>query len=724
MARLLIVSNRLPVTVKPANGGVSIERSTGGLATGMQGPHDRLGGLWIGWPGDLELLSPPARNEAERRLAETGLVPLPLTAEEVARYYEGYSNSILWPLFHYSIARLPHQMRDFEVYEAVNARFADVVASRVRPGDLVWVHDYHLMLVPEMLRQRVSDVRIGFFLHIPFPSSEIFRILPERERILEGLLGADLIGFHTFTFLRHFASSVLRLTGAPTDVDRIRWRHREVRLGVFPMGIDAAGFSSLAESHEVRAMAEGHRTPGAQLLVGIDRLDYTKGIPQRLLAYEALLKNRPELREKVRLVQVSVPSRSEVQAYREFREGVDGLVGRIDGEFATASWSPIHHMYRALSRPEIVALYRAADAVLVTPLRDGMNLVAKEFVASRPDEDGVLVLSEFAGAAAELAEALLVNPYDIGRTASALYRALTMGSDERRTRMATLRQRVMTHDVHWWARSFISLLERSGGATEHRERLSPPSAVAAAVERARSAPRLALVLDYDGTLVPFAPMPELAAPDAELLLLLSQLAARPRTEVHLVSGRKRVTLERWFGALPLGLHAEHGFWSRPLGGEWQGAVVPTGAWREPLLAILRDFTERTPGSLIEEKTAGYAWHYRTADPEFGAAQAKELTFHLSALLANVPLEILPGDKVIEIRPAGIHKGQVVARVLAATQPGTLLFAMGDDRTDEDLFAALPEGSIAVHIGQSSSRAPIRIADVAAARALLAAIAKT
>ncbi len=723
MARLLIVSNRLPVTVKPANGGVSIEQSTGGLATGMQGPHERLGGAWLGWPGDLELLSPPAREEADRRLADMRLVGIPLSPDEVTRYYEGYSNSILWPVFHYSIARLPDPMRDFEVYEAVNARFADAVGALVQPGDVVWVHDYHLMLVPGMLRQRAPDARIGFFLHIPFPSSEIFRLLPERERILDGLLGADLIGFHTFTFLRHFASSVLRLLGAATDVDRIRWRHREARLGVFPMGIDASGFSALAQSEEVRAMAAAHRPPGAQLLVGIDRLDYTKGIPRRLLAYEALLRAHPELREKVRLVQVSVPSREQVEAYRELREEVDGLVGRIDGEFATASWSPIHHLYRGLSRQEIVALYRAADAVLVTPVRDGMNLVAKEFVASRPDEDGVLVLSEFAGAAAELAEAVIVNPYDVERTSAALYRALTMAPDERRTRMATLRQRVMTHDVHWWARSFLTRLEGVSAIKEPGEQLSPPTAVAAAIDRARAAARLALVLDYDGTLVSFAPMPELAPPDAELLALLRRLAARPRTQVHLVSGRKRGTLERWFGSLPIGLHAEHGFWSRPAGADWQGAAVPSGAWREPLLAILRDFMERTPGSLIEEKTAGYAWHYRTADPEFGAAQAKELSFHLTALLSSVPLEVLPGDKVVEIRPAGVHKGLVVSRVLALGPPGPLLFAMGDDRTDEDLFAALPEGSIAVHVGQKPSRAPVRIADVAEARAVLARIAE-
>jgi trehalose 6-phosphate synthase/phosphatase len=419
---------------------------------------------------------------------------------------------------------------------------------------------------------------------------------------------------------------------------------------------------------------------------------------------------------------VAVPSRENVEAYRELRDEVEALVGRLQGEFASSSWSPVHYLYRSIPQPELVSLYRAADVVLVTPLRDGMNLVAKEFVASRPDGDGVLVLSEFAGAAAELSEALVVNPYDVERTAETLHRALTMPAEERRTRMTVLRHRVMSYDVHWWTRSFITRLERSPGEIEAGPGLSPPPAVRAAVERARAAPRLALLLDYDGTLVPFAPTPDVAAPDGELLALLRRLGDRRRTEVHLVSGRKRGTLERWFGALRVGLHAEHGFWTRPPGGEWMGAEIGAAEWREPVLAILREFAERTPGSLIEEKTAGFAWHYRAAEPEFGSAQAKELSFHLSTLLGNVPVEILPGDMVIEVRPHGIHKGRAVSQILARSPPDTLLLALGDDRTDEDLFAALPDGSVSVHIGPSPSRAQLRLRDVAAARDLLARIA--
>jgi trehalose 6-phosphate synthase/phosphatase len=301
------------------------------------------------------------------------------------------------------------------------------------------------------------------------------------------------------------------------------------------------------------------------------------------------------------------------------------------------------------------------------------------------------------------------------------YRALTMPVEERRTRMEVLRERVMSYDVHRWTRSFIAQLERAGG-TSGPLRASPPDALRQAVERARRASPLLLLLDYDGTLVSFQPTPELAIPDAPLIALLRRLVDRPGTEVHVVSGRKRATLERWFGGLPIGLHAEHGFWSRSAGGAWQPIEVHDVRWREPVMGILRDFTERTPGALVEEKTAGVAWHYRAADPEYGFAQARELSIHLSSLLTNAPVEILQGDKVLEVRPHGVNKGRVAAQVLARAAEGSLVYAMGDDRTDEDLFAALPEGSIAVHVGPGESRASLRVTDVAAARALLSSIA--
>ncbi|HEX5634056.1 MAG TPA: trehalose-phosphatase, partial [Gemmatimonadales bacterium] len=410
-----------------------------------------------------------------------------------------------------------------------------------------------------------------------------------------------------------------------------------------------------------------------------------------------MLVRHPELLERVRLVQVAVPSRERVEAYREYRDEVDAMVGQIQGEFATSRWSPIHYLYRGLSQQEVIALYRAADAVLVTPLRDGMNLVAKEFVAARTDGDGVLVLSEFTGAAAELAEALHVNPYDLGGTAAAYLRALEMPEDERRTRMAALRRRVVAYDVDRWARTFLERLEAAGAAPPPELGASPAAAIREAVERIRRAPHAILLLDYDGTLVPFAATPELARPDPELRALLRGLVA-PGREVHLVTGRGRENIERWLGDLPLGLHAEHGYWSRAPGGAWVGARPAAAPWRERVRAILDDFAARTPGSMVEEKTAGLAWHYRMADPDFGAVQAHDLMVHLSAVLTNAPVEILPGAMVVEIRPQGIDKGAVVGAVAAAAPPGSVLVALGDDRTDEDMFAALPDGGVAVHVG--------------------------
>jgi trehalose 6-phosphate synthase/phosphatase len=717
MARLLIVSNRLPVTLRDDAGVLSLQHSAGGLATALGGPHERGEGLWIGWPGAVEHLAAGQLSELERRFGEQRLVPVHLPPEEVERYYRGYCNGVLWPLFHYLLHQLPRRVEAWDAYESANERFAEAVAAHHRAGDVVWVHDYHLMLVPAMLRRRIPDARIGFFLHIPFPASEIFRTLPRRAQLLEGLLGADLLGFHTAAYMRHFESSLLRILGLPTDLDRVQVGGREVQLGVFPLGIDARAFSSIATDPPTDAEVQALKgEPGTKLLLGVDRLDYTKGIPRRLLAFERLLECHPELRGRIRLVQVAVPSREDVHAYQEFRNETDMLIGRIHGEFATPHWVPIHYLHRSVTPRELVALYRAAHVMLVTPLRDGMNLVAKEFVASRTDEDGVLVLSEFAGAASEMAEAIHVNPYDIEGTAEACHRALTLPEAQRRWRIRSLRKRVFSNDVDRWFQRFLERLEAVPACAPSAP--TPPARVAAAAEQLRKAESLLLLLDYDGTLVPFAPTPELAAPDPGLLELLERLAGRAGTQVHVISGRSRETLEEWLGALPVGLHAEHGYWSRAPGSrEWVGLEAPAQEWRSRVLAILEDFAARTPGSLIEEKTAALAWHYRSADPEFGEVQARELLVHLRELLSNLPVEIVPGAKVIEVRQHGIHKGRVVAQLLGAS-PASSVLALGDDRTDEDLFAALPEGALAVHVGPAPSRASVRLADVSDARALL------
>jgi trehalose 6-phosphate synthase/phosphatase len=722
MPRVLIVANRLPVTVRPTETGVEVRKSTGGLATGLLRPHEQSGGLWIGWSGASDDLTPAQQEELDRQLTTLRLVAVPLSAEQVTRYYEGFSNGVLWPLFHYLLDQIPLHVRDWEPYAEVNERFAEIVAEHYQPGDLIWIHDYQLLLLPGLLRQRLPDARIGFFLHIPFPSEELFRTLPERDDLLLGLLGADLVGFHTPTYLRHFAASLTQILGVTIEIDRVQLPDREVRLGVFPMGIDVETFSALANDPAVQAEANALRGNGTvRLLVGVDRLDYTKGIPRRLLSYERMLQTHPDLRERVRLVQVAVPSRTGVEAYQEYRSLVDGMVGRINGDFATPRWVPVHYIFRGLSERELVALYRAADVMLVTPLRDGMNLVAKEFVASRTDGDGVLVLSEFAGAAWELPEAIQVNPYDVEGTAESCYRALMMPPEERRTRLEPLRVRVSNYDVHRWATTFLEQLE-SATRKQPASRRAPGNAKAArqALEtRLRETEDFLVLLDYDGTLVPYTATPELARPDPALLELLGTLAERPRTELHVVSGRAREPLEHWLGALPIALHAEHGFWSRAVGsGEWIPKGELGGSWREPVLAILREFTARTPGSLVEVKAVALAWHYRMADREAGARRANELRLHLTQLLSNQPVEILAGHKVIEIRPYGIHKGRIIPPLTPERFAATTVLAIGDDRTDEDLFEALPPDAITVRVGPGATQARFRVDGVPAVRALL------
>lgn len=458
-ARLLIVSNRLPVTVHAVDGRANVTPSVGGLATGLRKTHERPGGLWIGWPGSLDGLSDAARTDAMRQLEEKRTIPVGLTAREIRGFYERFSNGILWPLCHDRIDQMPLRVRGWDAYESVNERFADTVASVHRDGDLIWVHDYHLMRLPALLRARLPRARIGFFLHVPFPAPDILFALPMRRALVDGLLGADVIGFHTRRYRGHFASALRRLLDIEMGPDAaITHGGRRIQLGVFPMGIDADDFAARASSREVTHEVLGLRSPTQRLIVGIDRLDYSKGIARRLLAIERLLETRPEWRGHLRLVQVAVPSRSRVTAYRRLRHEVDRLVGRINGRFGTPAWTPVHYLYRSVNPTTLSALYRTADVMLVTPLRDGMNLVAKEFVASRTDEGGVLVLSEFAGAAAELTDALLVNPYDVDGVADAMHHALTMDAIERRRRMVGLRSRVLGHDIHHWTASFLDAL--------------------------------------------------------------------------------------------------------------------------------------------------------------------------------------------------------------------------------------------------------------------------
>jgi trehalose 6-phosphate synthase/phosphatase len=721
--RLVLVSNRLPISITRSEAGFEVRSSSGGLATGLRGVHERGESTWVGWPG-MELSTDEERAQVKRELEKHDIVPVHFSAAEMERFYEGVANGVVWPLFHYMIDRVPSVIRHWEDYVAANERFADEVAAHATEDDLIWVHDYHLLLLPALLRARLPKARIGFFLHIPFPSSDVIRVFPRREAVLSGLLGADLVGFHTFNDQRHFSASLLSVLGLEADVDRVDVEGRSVQLRVFPMGVDAQAFQTLAAEQPVLdAMRRLRAAHGDEKLVlGIDRLDYTKGITRKFLAIELLLERRPEWRGKFRLLQVAVPSRENVSAYRELKREIEEIAGRINGAHGTLHSAPIHYVYDSVNQVELTGSYRAADVMLVTPLRDGMNLVAKEYVASRVDGDGVLVLSEFAGAASELPEALIVNPYDVEAIAKTLERALEMGEEERRGRMMALRAKVASRPVDVWAETFVATLRETRAPHQPRVLGTDVREMNRIAREIADAAELFLALDYDGTLVPIRETPDAARPDPELTSLLGELCSLEGVHVAIVSGRSRESLAEFLGAFPLALAAEHGVWIRPLDGDWRCNVdVDSLPWREPVLKMLWEYTGRTPGSRIEEKTAGLAWHYRSADRQLGAARARELRLNLVQALAQQPVTVFAGRKVVEVRPQSVDKGTAARALLEALSREAAVVAMGDDRGDEDLFRAVAPQAYTFAAGPGPTRARFRLFGPEGVRALLWAI---
>ena len=725
--RLLVVSNRLPLTLRKAEDGHwTTERSSGGLASAMNPILRDNGGDWIGWAGSSGEEDQEERNSVLQEWAQKDqcfAVELPV---EIAKgFYEGYSNQTLWPVFHNFPSQLKFDAKDWQAYIEANRIFCRAVVDRYKQGDLVWVHDYQLMLLPQMLRAELPDAAIGFFLHIPFPSSEIFPILPRREELLQGLLGADLVAFQTHGHLQQFRAALLRVLGLESKIAEVAVGGRPIRLEAHPIGIAPEQYTDLLNHDETTAQLHAEwaaRYRGRRVLLAVDRLDYTKGIPERLRAFAHLLRSSSELREKVVLIQVAVPTREGIETYQDLRTEVNQLVGEINGKLGTPGWTPVVYINRSIERAELVALYKLADVCWVGSLRDGMNLVAKEYVACKAEGDGVLVLSEFAGAAAEMGEALLINPFDEERTALSIERALTLDEDERRQRMEHLHSRILHNNVFRWGERFLASLE---DAVSERGRYSDTQPkrlrTTEVLDAYRRASRRLLMIDYDGTLVPFAGQPWQAVPPPVVMRLLTSLAAAPHNCVAVTSGRTAEELNRWFGAIKgLWLIAEHGAEVKsPLEASWEPlrSEVSTD-WKSTVMPILEHFVDRTPGSFVEEKKYGVVWHYRLAEPEFGAWLANELVSMLEAMLAETELRAFRGDKVVEVKPVWANKGNALDQLLAVLSSPDFLFAAGDDRTDEDLFEHMPTEAWTVHIGSGATRAAFVLPDFESLRRVL------
>ena len=720
MPRTLIVSNRLPTKVLRNEEGLTFQPSEGGLATGLGSIYRQGDNLWIGWPG-LFVQDEAEEDHIREELREDNMAPVFLTEAEIRDFYEGFSNSTLWPTFHYFSEFAEYEQTHWEAYVRVNQKFCEAVLAHAGPEDTIWVHDYQLLLLPEMLRKARPEASIGFFLHIPFPSQELIRVLPWRTELLRGMLGADLIGFHTFGYMRHFLSAVTHLLGYPAQNGQIETPNRSVRVDAFPMGIDYERYAQAAASPEAAHHQAEYREAlrDTRVILSIDRLDYTKGIAQRLRAFDQLLQRYTEWRGQVSLIMLVVPSRDQVAQYASLKEDIDELVGRINAQYRTISWNPILYFYRSLPLEELAALYRLAEVALVTPMRDGMNLVAKEYVASRLDQRGVLILSERAGAARELSDALIINPTDVGQLVEAMHEALVMPEEEQITRMSAMQTLVKRYNVFSWTRLFMNQLAytKMKQHTLATEKLDAAATTQLLTDFKTASQRL-ILLDYDGTLVGFHANPQRAEPDQELRLLLRALTEVPNTRVVLISGRDRGTLDKWLGQLPVDFITEHGVWLRAAGEEWELFQAMQNDWMRELRPVLELYVARTAGSFIEEKDYSLVWHYRRADADLGEVRARELLAHLAFMTANTELQVMEGNKVLEIKNAGINKGTAAARWLAR-YPADFILALGDDRTDEDTFRALPPEAYTIKVGSTGrSLARFNIGTPAEVRQLL------
>ncbi|UCE06418.1 MAG: bifunctional alpha,alpha-trehalose-phosphate synthase (UDP-forming)/trehalose-phosphatase [bacterium] len=719
MRRMLIVSNRLPISVQKRKGRFNYLPSAGGLATGVSSFYQSYQSLWIGWPGiTTSILT--EKQEIESKLKSENMYPVFLTKHQIEKYYEGFSNKTIWPLFHYFTQHTIYDKAFWEAYYHVNNIFCDEVLRLAKDDDIIWIHDYQLMLLPGLIRNKLPSATVGFFVHIPFPSFELFRSLPWRKAILNGMLGADLIGFHTYDYVRHFISAVTRLLGIDHTFGNLMLEDRVIKVDSFPMGIDFDKFANASQKSVIKREIGKIRNKigDHKIILSVDRLDYSKGILQRLKAFDLFMDANPEYRGKLILILLVVPSRSKVEHYRKLKEAVDELVGFINGKYGNLGWTPIWYLYRSLPFNLLSALYNVADIALVTPFRDGMNLIAKEYIASKTDGKGVLILSEVAGAADELGEALAVNPNDIDDIKNALEQAFSISETAQVKQNRGMQERLARYDVNRWAEDFIDTLLKTKAnqnkiLAKHLNQQEKQSLIA---DYKNSSHRL-ILLDYDGTLIGFAKTPEEAKPDNELLTVLNTLTKSPQNEVVIISGRNKDTLQQWFGELNIGLVAEHGAWLRFKGKQWETIEPLKQDWKNEIRTILELYVDRTPGSLVETKDFSIVWHYRKADPGFGEMRARELVDTLVYLTSNLELQVLEGSKVVEVKNMGINKGKAAMQWLTQTKCDFIL-AIGDDWTDEDLFKVMPENAFSIKVGFTTSVAKFNVKSAKEVRILL------
>lgn len=719
MAQTIIVSNRLPVSIKKGEHGLEVYPSAGGLATGLATFANKKNNLWIGWPGiSLDEITEDERLEITEKLAAYNCRPVYLTKKQLDDFYTGYSNSLLWPFLHTLEADFRNEARLWRAYQEVNELFAEAVLSLSKPGSTIWVHDYQLLLLPRLLREHRPHDDIGFFLHIPFPAAEHFRTLKAAPAIIRGMLGADLVGFHTKEYVQGFLDSCLLLTSAAPTKNGVALKERAVRVADFPLGIDYLKFSrankTRAVRKEVRRLRRKYRR--YKTILTVDRLDPTKGFLERLDAYRTLLKQEPAMRGKVKMIMLAIPSRGDVEAYKKLKTDVEKRVKNINRTFGTPRWQPIDYIYDNLPFEKFSALYQFADVAFVTPVKDGMNLVAKEYVASQGRRKGMLILSEKAGAAQELRDALLVDPANPRTLVAALSKAVTMPRRELKQRVKAMQQVLSANTVHTWANSFMKALRSPllRQRTPHLNTLRRLNLL----RNYQSARSRLIIFDYDGVLTPFTGKPQEARPSKELLSSLQCIGKKPNTTLAIVSGRSKEDIGGWFSKLPATLAAEHGAVLRRKGNQtWKVLTTSPRPWKKEIMPLLQHEAEAAPGAFVEEKDYSLVWHYRNVAGVYYAQRGiARIKTALKPVLKRHGLKLFRGDMILEVKDPSLNKGEAIKALL--DKPYEFILALGDDFTDEDMFKALPRRAFTVKVGPGRTNARYRLKNVTEVQNLL------
>lgn len=711
--RLIIIAYRLPFKISVKDGQSVMHQNSGGLVSAVLSLVGKQEASFFDQDQKIQWIgfSENSREELDgQTLSNESFEAHPVFIPEQINenYYEGFCNNLVWPLCHYfpSLARFDDAY--FYAYQTANELFFAKLAQIIKPGDVVWVQDYQLMLLPAMIRTKYPENRIGFFFHIPFPSFELFRLLPVqwRKELIDGMLGADVIGFHTNDYVEYFLKAAKLVTGYGNKLHYIHLGNRIVKVDSFPISIDFDKFNLAYDDLDVIAARGRARSSLVEKIIfSVDRLDYSKGIRHRLLGFTRFLDQNPHWHGKVTLVMTVVPSRDTIAHYQNMKMEIDQTVGRINSDYGNIAWQPVIYQYRSMSYTELVGMYTASHVAMITPIRDGMNLVCKEYVASRKDCQGVLILSEMAGAAAELGEALIINPVDVQDIAGAILTALQMPVEEQAKRMAAMRERIQDYDVFAWTSDFFTQMNTL--ESEH-ERLKQVFLTGNGIQKIKNsyqrATKRILFFDYDGTLAPIAADPARAILSPKVKSLIEHLVVY--NTVVIISGRDRQFLDQHFADLPVHIIAEHGALSKRKGcQDWELNESYEENWKESIKPILDIYAKRCPGAFVEEKETALAWHYRIADDaDYADRRARELIWQLKNYIQpELNLQVIDGNRVVEVKKTAFNKG-TAARSFLDGEDYQFILAIGDDTTDEDMFEALPESAYTIKIGDELSAA--------------------